>query len=106
MSLGSKTLPQDKIGLEIEARDVQVTTLLGPALVCHWIEKYWATQDNLEKGYPTSRPACMNRMKTTMVSRRYQMVMLVGEGNVIITLHNEDEHKIFMTTMNVMAMRR
>ena len=28
LSLGSKTLPQDKIGLEIEARDVQVTTLL------------------------------------------------------------------------------
>ena len=46
----------------------------------------------------------MNRMKTTMVSRRYQMVMLVGEGNVIIILH--DEHKIFMTAMNVMAMKR
>ena len=48
----------------------------------------------------------MNTMKTTMVSRRYQMVMLVGEGNVIIILHDEDGHKIFMTTMNVMAMKR
>ena len=32
LSLGSKTLPQDKIGLEIEARDVQVTTLLDQLL--------------------------------------------------------------------------
>ena len=46
----------------------------------------------------------MNTMKTTVVSQRYQMVMLVGEGNVIIILH--DEHKIFMTAMNVMAMKR
>ena len=36
----------------------------------------------------------MNTMKTTMVSRRYQMVMLVGEGNVIIILHDEDGHKM------------
>ena len=54
LSLGSKTLPQDKIGLEIEARDVQVTTLLGPGLVSHLIGWYWASQDKLEKGYPTS----------------------------------------------------
>ena len=37
----------------------------------------------------------MNTMKTTMVSRRYQMVMLVGEGNVIIALHDKDEDKTF-----------
>ena len=96
LSLGSKTLPQDKIGLEIEARDVQVTTLLGPGLVSHLIGWYWASQDNLERGYPTSRPACMNRMKTTMVSRRYQMVMVVGEGNVIIALHDEDWRQDFL----------
>ena len=32
------------------------------------------------------------------------MVMVVGEGNVIIILH--DEHNILMTTMNVMAMKK
>ena len=42
------------------------------------------------KGISNKPTRLYDQDENDYVSRRYQMVMVVGEGNVIITLHDED----------------